>query len=135
MAPETASVVEQLRETAPVFLVSDVEEAAAYYRERLGFDHSGFWGEPPALCIPYRDDVRIVLEEAADPDAVRPNGARGGEWDAYVWIEDADALFAEVEEAGAKIRSEPTVKEYYGMKEFKVEDLDGHVIVFGEDVA
>jgi predicted enzyme related to lactoylglutathione lyase len=130
MATDVTTSGEQLLQTSPVFRVADVEAAAEYCRDRLGFSYARFWGEPPSFCLPARDGVHVALE----PDDVRPNGAGGHGWDAYVWVADADALFAEYEDAGASIRDEPTVKEAYGMREFTVSDLDGYVLAFGEDV-
>ena len=37
-------------------LVADVEAAANYYRDTLGFRYERFWGEPPAFCILWRDN-------------------------------------------------------------------------------
>jgi uncharacterized glyoxalase superfamily protein PhnB len=134
MATDVTTSGEQLLQTSPVFRVADVEAAAEYCRDRLGFSYARFWGEPPSFCLPARDGVHVALELAHEPDDVRPNGADGHGWDAYVWVVDADALFAEYEDAGASIRDEPTVKEAYGMREFTVSDLDGYVLAFGEDV-
>jgi catechol 2,3-dioxygenase-like lactoylglutathione lyase family enzyme len=134
MASDVAITGEQLSETAPVFRVSDVEAAAAYYRDCLGFSHDGLWGEPPSFCMPFRDEVRVMLDQAADPDDVRPNGADEHGWDAYVWVADAEELFAEFETRGAHIVYDPVLRAEYDMKEFAVRDRDGYVLVFGEDV-
>ena len=120
---------------APYFLVRDVVAAAAYYRDALGFGVKRFFGEPPSFCMPQRDGVVVMLSQTADASLVRPNArARGDEsWDAYVWVEDADALHAEVAARGARIAYPPCLQEEYGNREFAAWDLDGYLIAFGSD--
>ena len=118
---------------APYFLVRDVVAAAEYYRDALGFSVRRYFGDPPAFCMPQRDGVVVMLSRTADPSIIRPNArARGDDsWDAYVWVADADALFAEVSGRGARIAYAPCTQEEYGNREFAVTDLDGYCIAFG----
>jgi len=120
---------------APLFMVRDVVASAAYYGDVLGFAHEGLWGEPPSFCMPMRDEMTIMLKQADDPGRIRPNGAGGCEWDAYVWVRDADALFAEVSAKGARIVYGLVDQAEYGNREFAVADLDGYVIAFGHNIA
>ena len=130
----------QLLGIAPCFLVRDVVKAAEYYRDALGFSYPRFWGKPPVFCMPQRDGLTIMLDQAKDPAVIRPNGKARGDgtakndpWDAYVWVKDADAFYAEVKPRGALIAYEPMLKEGYGNREFGVRDLDGYLIAFGSD--
>ena len=50
-----------------------------------------------------------------------------------IWVDDVDALYAELQQLQADIVSPPQLR-IYGMKELEVRDLDGYVICFGEDV-
>ena len=122
---------------APYFLVRDVVAAAGYYRDALGFTVRRFFGEPPAFCMPERDGVIVMLSQAGDGSIVRPNAkARGDDsWDAYVWVDDADALYAEVAARGARIAYAPCLQEEYGNREFATHDLDGYLIAFGSSVS
>ena len=120
---------------APLFFVTDVVAASAYYRDVLGFGFDLLWGEPPCFCMPTRDEMTIMLKQTGDSDRIRPNGANGGEWDAYVWVRDADALFAEVSGRGAQIAYAPVDQHEYGNREFAVRDLDGYTIAFGHNIA
>ncbi|MGL4974279.1 MAG: VOC family protein, partial [Bosea sp. (in: a-proteobacteria)] len=52
-------------------------------------------------------------------------------WNAYIWVDDAAALFAEMKASGAKIDYELCDKPY-GVREFGLQDLDGHDIGFGQ---
>jgi uncharacterized glyoxalase superfamily protein PhnB len=118
---------------APYLLVRDVVAAAGYYRDALGFTVRRYFGEPPTFCMPERDGVIVMLSQAGDASVVRPNAkARGDDsWDAYVWVDDADALFAEVSGRGARIAYPVCLQEEYGNREFAVTDLDGYRIAFG----
>ena len=120
---------------APYFHVADVVAAANWYRDRLGFQYDRFWGEPPAFCMVWRSGIVIMLSQASDPAAVRPNGdAPGGgdAWDAYVWVEDADALRAEFLGRGVTLAREICDQEY-GCRDFDVRDLDGYRLCFGHN--
>lgn len=122
--------------SAPLFLVADVVRAAAYYRDVLGFSYERLWGEPPCFCMPKRDGFIVMLQQVEAGGQVRTNAqlaGNGDQWDAYFWITDADALFAEFKARGAIIEYEPCIREYYDMKEFAVRDADGYILAFGQD--
>ena len=119
---------------ASVFLVQDVVQAAAYYRDALGFEYERFWGEPPSFCMVWRDRQCFMLTQVENPESIRPvSTIVPAVWDAYVWVDRVDDLYAELKERGAKIKYEPVVKPY-GVKELAVFDLDGYQIAFGEDL-
>ena len=126
------SAAPQMRDVSPVLLVADVVKAAAYYADALGFRASRMWGEPPTFCIPGRDGVSIMLNQVGPGEAVHPNAACDGRFDAYFWVRDADALFGEFRANGADIVCEPEDMPYE-MREFQVRDLDGHLLAFGHD--
>jgi uncharacterized glyoxalase superfamily protein PhnB len=120
---------------APYFLVADVVAAANLYRDRLGFTYERFWGDPPRFCMVRRAGVTLMLSQVDAPAAVRPNAAaEGGDaWDAYVWVEDADALCAELRARGATIARE-ICDQPYGCRDFDVIDGDGYRLCFGHDL-
>jgi uncharacterized glyoxalase superfamily protein PhnB len=131
--PTAPPIAKQFLGIAPYFLVRDVVKAAEYYRDALGFSYPRFWGDPPIFCMPQRDGLIVMLSQTRDAMIIRPNAkARGdGSWDAYVWVNDADTLYAEVKPHGAIIAYEPVLKEEYGNREFGVRDLDGYLLAFG----
>jgi uncharacterized glyoxalase superfamily protein PhnB len=53
--------------------------------------------------------------------------------DAYLWVDDVDALYSELQQSGADIIMPLTLR-IYAMKEIEVRDLDGYVLCFGQDV-
>jgi uncharacterized glyoxalase superfamily protein PhnB len=119
---------------APFLLVADVVRAAEYYRDRLGFTIRGyFFEDPPVFAMVGRDDHIVMLSLMT--------GGRGGSnrdhkaeaLDAYLSVDDVDALHAEFQQRGADLIGPPQLR-IYGMKELEVRDLDGYVICFGEDV-
>ena len=118
---------------APYFVVDDVVKTANHYRDALGFDYERFWGEPPAFCMVYRRGVVIMLAQLEQRGAMRPNrlvDPEGGAWDAYVWIDDADALHAEYKAKGVKIVRGPC-DQPYECRDFEVEDCNGYRLCFG----
>jgi hypothetical protein len=119
---------------APNFYTADVVAAANDYRDKLGFQYDQFFGDPPAFCMPNRGGVVFMLRQATRPEDVRPNrlvDPEGEAWDAYVWVDDADALCAEFRGKGAKVVREPC-NQSYGCRDFDVEDLNGYRICFGQ---
>lgn len=131
---------------APCFIVADIQKSADYYRDKLGYSYNMIWGG--GFCMPKRDGHTIMLKQVENSSDVRSNtsvvasrhthdGEEGehldyAPWDAYVWCNDVESLFQEFKSNGAVIRYEPVIQEYYDMKEFAVEYLDGYLIAFGQ---
>ncbi len=121
----------KLTGSAPIVLVRDVRQAAAYYADKLGFTDCTFYGSPTDFCIARRDNfaVMLALTNAAN---IKPNWqVVKGMWNIYFWVDDADALYAEFQASGAIIDYGIGIKPY-GVKEFGVQDLDGHDLAFGQ---
>jgi predicted enzyme related to lactoylglutathione lyase len=123
---------------APYFLVDDVVTTANWYRDRLGFSYDRFWGEPAAFCMVKRRGVVIMLSQPPGTSGglMRPNSkARPdeGAWDAYIWIDDADALYAEYSSNGVTTARNICDQEY-GCRDFDVEDCNGYRLCFGQDL-
>jgi uncharacterized glyoxalase superfamily protein PhnB len=116
----------------PHFVVRDVVEAAEYYRDVFGFKILGYYWDPPVFAMVGRDDVVIQFGRIDRGQNVAPNRTRRGEaLDAYIWVNDLDALFAELRENGAKIVEEPK-RQPWNCYEFAVEDAFGFKLVFSE---
>jgi len=121
---------------APYFIVDDVVATANYYRDTLGFSYARFWNEPPSFCMVKRAGIVIMLAQLEQPGITRPNHVvdpEGGAWDAYVWIDDADALYAEFKSQGAKIIRD-ICDQPYGCRDFDIEDCNGYRLCFGHDI-
>ncbi|MDX2035958.1 MAG: VOC family protein [Isosphaeraceae bacterium] len=119
----------------PVLAVADVVRAADFYASRLGFRYDRFWGEPPSFVMLFRGDVQIFLRSPAS-GPVEPAPKAYDEctgWDVYIRVSDADALHEEFVARGVVIARPPETA-FYRMREFEVQDLDGHVLCFAHDV-
>jgi len=120
---------------APYFLVDDVVTTAHFYRDKLGFHFERFWGEPPCFCMVKRGGVVIMLSQSTTTGVMRPNGVVDPErdaWDAYVWVDNADALSAEFKSRGVTIARD-ICDQPYGCRDFDVEDCNGYRLCFGHD--
>ena len=119
---------------APFFLVDDVVATANWYRDKLGFEYDRFWGDPPGFCMVGRGGITIMLLQM--PGAMRPNHLVDPErsaWDAYVWIDNADALCSEFKSRNVNITRE-ICDQPYGCRDFDVEDCNGYRLCFGHDI-
>lgn len=121
---------------APYLVVDDVVRTATYYRDKLGFHFERFWGEPPAFCMVMRGGVVIMLSQLSHRGLMRPNHTvdpEGQSWDAYIWVDDADALNAEFKSRGVTIPRD-LCDQPYGCRDFDVEDCNGYRLCFGHDL-
>ena len=116
---------------SPVLLVADIDRAVAYYRDRLGFTCE-LYGEPPDFATADRDGVTILLALADEPERLVPHWhIVDNMWNAYIRVDDVDAIYAEVQERGAGI-DYTIYNAPHGFREFGVQDPDGHDIAFGQ---
>lgn len=120
--------------SAPYFVVRDLAASLDYYCDALGFARPRLWGEPPTFAMPGRDGFIFMLNEVEDSSHIRPNRTRGGYWDAYVWVRDAEALYAAFAAGGAEFSYGLTIQHEYNNKEFAVLDPDGYMIAFGQSL-
>jgi predicted enzyme related to lactoylglutathione lyase len=121
---------------APYFIVDDVVTTANYYRDKLGFQYERFWGEPPCFCMVYRSNIVIMLAQLEKTGVMRPNrmmDPEGGAWDAYIWVDNADALHEEFTSKGVKIVG-GICDQPYGCRDFDVEDCNGYRLCFGQNL-
>lgn len=120
--------------SAPYFPVADVAATIAFYNQALGFGTDYEAGSPPVFAICSRDGFGLMFRKVESGEKICPSEAQGGTWDAFFWVDDAEALHAELAARGVTIVYPPTRQEY-GMLEFAVRDRDGHVLGFGQTTA
>jgi len=96
-----------------------------YYTEKLGFRKAWEYGEPPSFGCVKRDSIELFLclNEQGQP----------GMWISF-FVLNVDLLHQELQKRGAKIVRAP-VDEPWGMREFLVEDLDGHTFRIGSGIS
>jgi hypothetical protein len=133
----TDSVINQPRwSIAPYFIVDDVVTTANYYRDKLGFKYERFWGEPPCFCMVHRSGIVIMLGQLEVTGAMRPNRTvdpERGAWDAYIWIDNADALYTELQSKRVIIARD-ICDQPYGCRDFDVDDCNGYRLCFGQNL-
>jgi len=112
-----------------VLAVRDLDRSAAYYRDVLGFQLQ--WEDAPGWRLAVRDGVRLMLGHC--PDEKPATEIFPHDWFGYLETDDIDALRTELIGRGAEcseLRDQP-----YGMREIIVTTIDGHRIVFGQEIA
>ncbi len=119
---------------APILLVKDLHAAVAYWRDKLGFERAEIFNDPPDFAILGRGQVTVMLALVGSGQEPTPHWRVVDKmWNAYIWVDDAKALYEEFQSRGATI--DYTLHEKpYGCLEFGVQDLDGHDIAFGQNL-
>ena len=111
-----------IKNTRFVIDVPDLTTSSAYYRDVLGFSVSdlgtGWMLYTLETCL-------IMAGEwpGRTPDA----------YFAYIELDDIDAYYKQLLAAKAEVLKE-LVSESWGMREFLVRTVDGHRIMFGQDL-
>ncbi len=121
---------------ATYFIVDDVVSTANFYRDKLGFRYERFWGEPPCFTMVWRRGVVLMLSQPEKTGVMRPNGNAHSDpdcWDAYIWVDDADALHDEFKSKGVTI-ARPLCDQMYGNRDFDILDCNGYRLCFGHDI-
>jgi catechol 2,3-dioxygenase-like lactoylglutathione lyase family enzyme len=121
-----------IRQIAPQFFTTDMQATLDYYRDKLGFACLGKWQDPPVYAIVARDQHAIHFRCAEPPT---PNADKYADelLDAYIFIEDADALYAEY--AGRSVEfTRGLANMPWHSREFVVKDCDGRLLAFGANL-
>src|SRR5205807_239396 len=119
----------------PVFLVDDVAETAAYYRDVLGFEIDFLYGEPAIYGSVSHDDAIINLS-LSDPPGRRNSAHASGEGngvDALIIVSEVDEIYEELKASGATIVVDLSSQEY-GMREFQIVDYNGYRLAIAEEI-
>jgi predicted enzyme related to lactoylglutathione lyase len=122
----------RIEQAAPVLLSSDLGRTASWYRGALGWEFA-FFGEPPNFAIASRDGQRVMY--ALSRERIVPNWqVAENVWNVYIRVDDVDACHAELVERGVEL-DYGLCDQPWGMREFGVQDPDGHDIAFGQPIA
>ena len=117
---------------APQFFTLDIPGTLAYYDAKLGFKCLGTWQDPPVYAIVARDQQAIHFR-CAEPPTANPDKYSDELLDAYVFIEDADALYAEYAARGVEFMRGLANMPWHS-REFVVKDCDGRLLAFGANL-
>jgi uncharacterized glyoxalase superfamily protein PhnB len=121
-----------IRRIAPQFFTLDIPVTLEYYEAKLGFKCLGTWLDPPVYAIVARDQQAIHFR-CAEPPKANPDKYADELLDAYVSIEDADALYAEYADRGVEF-TRGLANTPWNSREFVVKDCDGRLLAFGANL-
>jgi uncharacterized glyoxalase superfamily protein PhnB len=117
---------------APQFLVDNLDQAIAYYVDKLGFEldfrYQSFY------AAVRRDGFAIHLKEAPKLAAEREYRKQNEHLDAYISVSGIRGLFSELEMRGAQVLK-PLEQRPWACLDFYVEDRDGYILCFSEQNA
>ena len=102
----------------PELPFDDIAAAVTWYKDVLGFRINY---QQEDLGVMDRGKITLLLVPRRHP----------GTGSAYIYVEDADALYAELKASGAGIQGEP-VSHPWGLRDFGVLDPEGNSIRFGQ---
>ena len=108
---------------SPVLPVAELDAAVDRYRS-LGFDVRVYDGDA-AYAYASRGTVEFHLAQVADIESSSNNSA------VYLFVDDADAVFASWRLAGIAGRLTPPFDTDYGLREGAYVDPDGNLLRFG----
>lgn len=114
----------------PVIMVHGVVETITFYRDKLGFKVDFVLGDPATHAAVSQGEwtgstVTIQITQAPKDHELTPSSYL------YIYADTTlDRLFEKYRDNGVEIVSEPE-EQPWGMHEFAIKDVNGHVIVFG----
>ena len=121
-----------IRQIVPLFSTTDIPGTLAYYKDKLGFECRGTWHDPPVYAMVARDEHAIHFRCAEAPTA-NPDKYADELLDAYVSVENVDALYAEYAAKGVEFARELGDTPWQ-TREFVVKDCDGRLLAFGANL-
>jgi uncharacterized glyoxalase superfamily protein PhnB len=121
-----------IRQIVPVFFTMNIPPTVAWYQEKLGFDCRGTWQDPPVYAIVARDGHAIHFRCAA-PQLANPDKEAEELLDAYLYVDDADELYAEYAAKGVEFARQLGNMPWMS-REFVVKDCDGRLLAFGSNL-
>lgn len=125
------------KKLTPNLLVANVERSLAFYIDTLGFTRGMTVPDasPFVFASVTSGEVEIFFNDAATAVeeypafAGKPIGATGT---MFIELEGVDALHDRIKSRATIVM--PIENKFYGMREFAIEDPDGYVIVFAQQL-
>lgn len=116
-----------------ILAVADVDRSLAFYRDLLGFEIEATYEDPPYATLALAG-MRLSLAEQGHPAEDRPGVTMTAPQDPsranvvlVVEVEDARAVYAELERKGARFLAEPYEPPWGGSRFFCV-DPDHYLV-------
>lgn len=118
-----------LTSAVPILFVRDVAAAAAFYKEKLGFQIDFLHGKPPFYGSVSRDAVCLHLRFVHQTNFTELAAREGGLILATIEVANVKALFQEFDARRVDF-AQRLVRQPWGGLDFHVRDPDGNVISF-----
>ena len=117
-----------------VLQISNLDRSLAFYQDVLGFSVKQTVPEAPPFVFIWleHDGVPVFLNDPKAADFDVSGQPFGGSATLYFVVTNVDALHARVSAHVSLLM--PLKNQFYGMREFAIEDPDGHVLTFAERV-
>lgn len=125
----------QIRKLTPNLVVRNVEASLRFYSEILELEKAISVPEqsPYIFASVSNGAIEIFFNDQKTVAAEYPKLAAtiGGSLTLYMEVDRLQSVFDRVQKTGAKI-SMPITDQFYGMKEFAFEDVDGYIITIAQ---
>jgi uncharacterized glyoxalase superfamily protein PhnB len=128
----------QFRKNTPNLFVADVSRSLAFYVDVLGFSKGlSVPDAPPFVFASVTDGpVEIFFNDTSaalkdHPEYTGRTAANVGN-SMFIEVEGIDAFYDRIKNKAKVVM--PIVTQWYGMREFSIEDPDGFLITFAERV-
>jgi len=125
----------QIKKLTPNLVVRNVEASLKFYREILGLETAMTVPEqaPYVFAGVSNGAVEVFFNDQKTVAAEYPKLASsiGASLTLYMEVDSLQEVLDRVKKAGAKI-SMPVTEQFYGMREFAFEDVDGYTITIAE---
>ncbi|MEM0976252.1 MAG: glyoxalase superfamily protein [Pseudomonadota bacterium] len=113
----------------PVLQVADMDEATAFYCDKVGFKLANVWEHEgtKVFGIIVLDTVSVGLQVHAEPGT-------GDVWHSYIYVSNIDEFYQEITRRGAVVDAAPQ-DAVYGCRELEIVDPFGNRLCFGQDLS
>lgn len=118
---------DNLSHHATIFPTNNIEADREFYTNKLGFECTFQWENPPTYLVLKRGGVSLHLALQDVPVGVQHHVKT------YVFCQNVELIFQELKIKGVKFEHALNDADY-GMKEFVLIDPSGHRIVFGQEL-
>ena len=125
----------QIKKLTPNLVVRNVEASLEFYHKILGLEKAiGVPDQSPYIFASVSNGaVEIFFNEQKTVAAEYPKLAAtiGGSLTLYMEVDSLQAILDRVQKAGARIVM-PVTDQFYSMREFAFEDVDGYTITIAQ---
>ena len=128
----------KFQKLTPNLVVRDVAASMAFYRSTLGFQSAITVPDQPPYVFGSVTNGAVEIffnDQKAVAEDYPPLGAKpiGGALTLFIEVEGIEEVLAKVQASKAKVVM-PLKTQFYGMREFGFEDLEGWIVTIAERI-